>query len=151
MAKKEKTDKKKKKDKKDKTSKKDKSLKKDKKEKVKSKKDKKEKKGKKDKTSSKKSKKKVEEVETEGTNYSITDICENAEVDPTEIKAFFDAFRRKLQKMSVGSQIRIQSLANFSKVKTKPRKSRNPRTGESVDVPAKKKIKIKPSASLKNL
>lgn len=142
---KDKKDKKKKdKEKKEKKSKKKDKEKKDKKSK---KKDKDEEKSKKKDKKSKKKDKKEKKIKI----YSITDIADKADVDSREIKAFFDQFRRRLEKMKVGSKIRFQGICIFEKVETKPRKSRNPRTGDSVDVPAKKKIKTRISPNLKNL
>ena len=103
------------------------------------------------KSTEKKSKKKDKEEKLKGKTFNANDIAEKADIEPREIKAFFDAFRRKLEKMKVGSQIRLPGICNFMKIETKPRKSRNPRTGEEVDVPAKKKIKVRVSNNLKNL
>lgn len=86
-----------------------------------------------------------------GKTFNASDIAEKADIDSREIKAFFEVFRRKLEKMKIGSQIRLPGICNFLKVETKPRESRNPRTGEKVQVPAKKKIKVRISGNLKNL
>lgn len=99
----------------------------------------------------KKKEKSSDGEKSKGKTFNVTDIAEKADIESREIKAFFDAFRRKLEKMKVGSQIRLPGICNFMKVETKPRKSRNPRTGEQVDVPAKKKIKVRISNNLKNL
>jgi len=99
----------------------------------------------------KKEKKEKGEKNEAGRTYSVQDIADKADVGIREIKGFFDAFRRRLEKMKVGSRIRLPGICNFEKIETKARKSRNPRTGESVDVPAKRKIRVKVSGNLKNL
>lgn len=42
-----------------------------------------------------------------------------------------------------GNYVRLGKLGSFSVIKRKARKARNPRTGESVKVPAKKVVKFK--------
>jgi len=106
---------------------------------------------KKEKKNKDKDKDKDKEATGEGKTYNINDIAERAEVNAREVRSFFDTMKRRLEKMKVGSQVRIQGICSFIKVETKPRKSRNPRTGASVEVPAKKKIKIRISNNLKNL
>jgi len=146
----EKKDKKKSKKKdKDKDEKKNKKKDKDKGEKKSKKKDKGEKKSKSKDKEKKKDKDKGEKKKPK--TYSVADIAEKADVDPREMKAFFDQFRRRLEKMKVGAKIRVQGICNFEKIETNPRVSRNPRTGEKVDVPAKKKIRVRISANLKDL
>jgi len=157
--KKEKKDKKKDKgEKKDKKNKDKKSKKKDndsdeKKDKKKKKKDKGEKKSKGDKKdkSEKKDKKKKKKKDKEIKSYTIDDISAQADVDERDVKAFFDTLRRRLERMAVGSKVKFPKFCILEKVATNPRKARNPRTGESVDVPAKEKIAFRVSPNLKNL
>jgi integration host factor subunit beta len=50
-----------------------------------------------------------------------------------------------------GEKIELRGFGNF-KLKTRnPRKARNPRTGESVDVPAKKVLHFKPGKELRDM
>lgn len=46
--------------------------------------------------------------------------------------------------------VKLQGLGAFSVTQKKARKGRNPRTGESINIPAKKNVKFKPSSVLKS-
>ena len=48
-------------------------------------------------------------------------------------------------------RIELRNFAVFEVVTRKARKARNPRTGESVSVPAKRVVKLKPGKKLRNL
>ena len=48
-------------------------------------------------------------------------------------------------------RIELRNFAVFEVVTRKARKARNPRTGESVSVPAKKVVKFKPGKKLRKL
>ena len=50
-----------------------------------------------------------------------------------------------------GEKVSLTGFGIFNVKDTKARKGRNPRTGEAVDIPAKKKITFKPSKALKEL
>jgi integration host factor subunit beta len=64
------------------------------------------------------------------------------------VETFFESIRDALGK---GEKIELRGFGNF-KLKTRnPRKARNPRTGESVDVPAKKVLHFKPGKELKDM
>jgi len=111
------------------------------------KKAKKSKKDKKDKKSKKKSKSSNGEPQT----FTVADLADKADVDIRDAKSLFNILGRTLEKMPLGSKVRLNNICNFVKIETKPRKSRNPRTGEPVDVPSKRKVKAKISNNLKNL
>lgn len=48
------------------------------------------------------------------------------------------------EELLAGTAVQIQDLATIKLVARKARKARNPRTGEEVDVPAKRALKINP-------
>jgi DNA-binding protein HU-beta len=48
-----------------------------------------------------------------------------------------------------GEEIRVQGLMNVVIQNSPARESRNPRNGEVIHVPAKKRVKIRPSANIK--
>ncbi len=50
-----------------------------------------------------------------------------------------------------GEKVSLSGFGIFNVKDTKARKGRNPRTGEAVDIPAKKKITFKPATRLKEL
>lgn len=61
------------------------------------------------------------------------------------VESFFDAIVEALQR---GEKIELRGFGSF-KVKTRgPRQARNPKTGETVDVPSKRVIHFKPSKEL---
>jgi len=62
------------------------------------------------------------------------------------IKSMVDAVRTSIQE---GKKITIAGLGTF-KVKTaRPRKGRNPKTGASIEIPARKKVSFRLASSLK--
>lgn len=62
------------------------------------------------------------------------------------IDTVFDSMRESLAK---GEKIEIRGFGNFRLRKRKPRKARNPKTGESVDVPGKVALHFKMGKALK--
>ncbi len=64
------------------------------------------------------------------------------------VETFFDALKEALLR---GEKVELRGFGNF-KVKTrKPRKARNPKTGESVDVPERQVIHFKAGRELREL
>lgn len=53
------------------------------------------------------------------------------------------------QALKKGDKVIIHGLGVFTVHKRAARKGRNPKTGESVDIPAKKTVKFKPATALK--
>src|SRR6201993_1985131 len=64
------------------------------------------------------------------------------------VETIFDSIVRSLR---VGDKIEIRGFAGFRTRQRKPRVGRNPKTGDRVDVPAKKIPFFKPSKELKDL
>ena len=64
------------------------------------------------------------------------------------VDTIFDSVVRSLR---VGDKIEIRGFGSFRTRQRKPRVSRNPKTSERVDVPAKKIPFFKPSKELKDL
>lgn len=61
-----------------------------------------------------------------------------------------DRFTALLVEMvAAGEEISLGGLGKFVPVEKAARKARNPKTGEEIDVPAKKSVKFKPAAALK--
>ena len=52
--------------------------------------------------------------------------------------------------LSEGETIDLYGFGKFSITERAARKGRNPSTGESIDIPASKGVKFKPSRTLKN-
>jgi integration host factor subunit beta len=64
------------------------------------------------------------------------------------VETIFDSVVRSLR---AGDKIEIRGFGSFRTRQRKPRVGRNPKTGERVDVPAKKIPFFKPSKELKDL
>ena len=64
------------------------------------------------------------------------------------VEAIFDSIVRSLRG---GDKIEIRGFGSFRTRQRKPRTGRNPKTGEKVEVPAKKIPFFKPSKELKDL
>lgn len=68
-----------------------------------------------------------------------------------ETEAYIEAIRDAvIEAMQDGDEIAIPGFVKFSVADQKERVSRNPRTGELVNVPAKKKVKVKILEKLKS-
>ena len=77
-----------------------------------------------------------------------TDIAPRADVKRI-IDGFLICIRQALKD---GEDVKIKDLGTFKVVTTKPRKGRNPKTGEAVEIPAKKTLKFRPSPNfIKNI
>jgi DNA-binding protein HU-beta len=59
-----------------------------------------------------------------------------------------DVFHAIAHELQNGGEVRIHQFGTFKQVERKARKGRNPATGESIEVPAKKAVKFSPSAAL---
>ena len=64
------------------------------------------------------------------------------------VESIFDSIVRSLR---VGDKIEIRGFGSFRTRQRKPRVGRNPKTGDRVEVPAKKIPFFKPSKELKDL
>jgi integration host factor beta subunit len=62
------------------------------------------------------------------------------------VDTVFDSIKKALMN---GEKIEIRGFGNFRLKTRKPRKARNPKTGESVDVPGKKVLYFKVGKALK--
>lgn len=51
------------------------------------------------------------------------------------------------QHIRAGETVMLKEFLKLEPVTSKPRKARNPKTGELLDIPAKKRLRVKPSKS----
>lgn len=72
--------------------------------------------------------------------------CDKKEATAS-VNLVFDSIKKALKK---GEQVSIFGFGTFSVIKRAARKARNPRTGESVKVKAKKTPRFKAGAGLKD-
>jgi integration host factor subunit beta len=63
------------------------------------------------------------------------------------VETVFEGIKEALAK---GEKIEIRGFGNFRLKQRKPRKARNPKTGESVDVPSKRVLHFKVGKALKD-
>ena len=76
---------------------------------------------------------------------------EKFEVTLKETEAYLDALKETVAEiMADGDDVSIPGFVKFSVADVPARDARNPRTGEIVKVPAKKKVKLKVLTELKN-
>ncbi|MBF0487785.1 MAG: integration host factor subunit beta [Nitrospirae bacterium] len=64
------------------------------------------------------------------------------------VGAFFQIITDALNR---GARVEVRGFGNFTLKSRKPRKARNPKTGEIVDVPAKKVLHFKMGKELKEM
>jgi integration host factor subunit beta len=78
----------------------------------------------------------------------VTNRVEGLTLKQTEIvvETVFDSIKDALKG---GDKIEIRGFGNFKLKERSPRKARNPKTGESVDVPQKKAVRFKAGKALR--
>lgn len=79
---------------------------------------------------------------------SLTD--ENPELRPEEVEQVVDLFFDEIaQRLSEGGRVELRGFGTFSTRQREARTGRNPRTGDSVSVPAKKVPYFKPGKEMR--
>ena len=74
---------------------------------------------------------------------------ENPELKAQEIEKIVDLFFNQIvQRLADGGRVELRGFGAFSTRQRDPRKGRNPRTGETVDVPAKRVPYFKPGKEM---
>ena len=63
------------------------------------------------------------------------------------LRAMIEGIKNSLKK---GKRVTFSGFGSFEVKKSKARKGRNPRTGEEIFIPNKKRVKFNPSKSLKD-
>lgn len=75
---------------------------------------------------------------------------ENPGLRPDEIEKILDIFFNNIiQRLSEGGRVELRGFGAFSTRAREPRKGRNPRTGEAVDVPGKRVPYFKPGKEMR--
>lgn len=84
----------------------------------------------------------------------ITDKVRDTEefaVTQKETDAYITAIKETvMEAMAEGDEVAIPGFLKFAVADVAPRVARNPQTGEVINVPAKKKVKVKILGDLKN-
>ncbi len=74
----------------------------------------------------------------------------NPALRPEEIEKILDIFfTHIIQRLAEGGRVELRGFGAFSTRSRDPRKGRNPRTGEAVDVPAKRVPYFKPGKEMR--
>ncbi len=80
----------------------------------------------------------------------VARIAEEAGISAKQAEAALAAFQRAIAaSLADGRDVSLTGFGKFSAVERAARTTRNPRTGESVDVPARRAPKFTPGAQLK--
>lgn len=75
---------------------------------------------------------------------------QNPELRPEEVERIVDLFFNQItQRLADGGRVELRGFGAFSTRERDPRKGRNPRTGEAVDVPAKRVPYFKPGKEMR--
>ncbi len=78
----------------------------------------------------------------------VADLSNMSKADATRaVDAVFDAITSALKK---GDDVRLVGFGTFSASKRKAREGRNPRTGETIQIPASTQPKFAPGKGLKD-
>jgi integration host factor subunit beta len=76
--------------------------------------------------------------------------AENPELKTEEVERIVDLFfNHIIQRLAEGGRIELRGFGAFSTRERNPRKGRNPRTGDSVDVPSKRVPYFKPGKEVR--
>jgi len=76
--------------------------------------------------------------------------AENPEMTAEEVEKIVDLFFNQIiQRLAEGGRVEIRGFGAFSTRSRNPRKGRNPRTGDAVDVPAKRVPYFKPGKEIR--
>ena len=82
----------------------------------------------------------------------ITQLAEQAEIKKSEAeKALATIIATVATEVKAGRDMALTGLGTFSLSKRAARKGRNPRTGETIKIPASKTVKFRPSKALKDM
>jgi DNA-binding protein HU-beta len=83
---------------------------------------------------------------------TIEKLAEIMSIDKKQAEAALNGVANLVQgELKAGEKVTLPGLGAFSVVDTKARVARNPKTGESIQVPAKKKAKFKVGKELKDM
>ncbi|RDC61246.1 Integration host factor subunit beta [Alteripontixanthobacter maritimus] len=75
---------------------------------------------------------------------------DNPDLKPDEVEQVLDVFFSEIaNRLAEGGRVELRGFGAFSTRERKARKGRNPRTGEAVDVPAKRVPYFKPGKDMR--
>lgn len=82
----------------------------------------------------------------------IQAISKASGIDRTETEIIINGFIAEIQQaLKRGDEVEIRGLGSFRIIEREPRKARNPKTGEIIQLPKRRVPRIKPSKELRQL
>jgi len=82
----------------------------------------------------------------------VEDVAEAAELTKKDAERLVEiVFESIIETLNQGEKIELRGFGSFRLRRREPRKGRNPKTGDKVDVPPKKVPYFKPGKELKDL
>ena len=80
----------------------------------------------------------------------INELVEQSSLSKVEVKKMVDSLFDKIEKkLQEGEKVVISGFGVFSVVEVAERVGRNPRTGESVKIPARRSVRFRPTIDIK--
>lgn len=84
-------------------------------------------------------------------NDLIASLADDMDISKADATRAVDSILRIIEKaLKKGGEVRLVGFGTFSVVKRKASEGRNPRTGETIKIPASKQPKFKAGKSLKD-
>lgn len=81
----------------------------------------------------------------------INAVSEEHGITKADVTRVIDSLQSNIvQAVSEGKRVQMTGFATFEPVQRSARVGRNPKTGERVDIPAKRSVKISPSQSFRD-
>lgn len=82
----------------------------------------------------------------------INAVADMYERNKTEVKEVVEGVLDTIKEsLEAGEKVELFGFGNFKVIERSARKGRNPATGKSINIPASKGVKFKPSKTLKDL
>ncbi len=82
----------------------------------------------------------------------IQTISRESGIDRIETEIIINGFISEIQRaLKNGNEVEIRGLGSFRIIDREPRKARNPKTGETIQLPKRKIPRIKPSKEIRKM
>ncbi len=82
----------------------------------------------------------------------VQKLAEKTKMTRVQSESLLDATLEIIQKsVAKGEEVKLVGFGTFSRLQRKPRRGRNPQTGELVEIPSSKIPKFKPGKDFKEL
>lgn len=81
----------------------------------------------------------------------ISEVCVSKQQLTVVVSRFIETLRKEIEKLNEEERIELRGFGTFGIRQRKPRIARNPKTSESVSVPARKSPYFKPGRHLRSI